>query len=97
LRQAQEQSSDEAVLLGALARLWTSGVEIDWPEFTRGQRRLRVSLPTYAFARTHHWVDPEMPNRVEMRRMKAQNEYLDFSDWFHMPTWKRSRPVATAN
>jgi acyl transferase domain-containing protein len=96
LRQAQEQASDEAVLLTAMGRLWTSGAEINWPAFAAGERRLRVSLPTYPFARTRHWVEPEIVNRAHVRRMMAITEQIDFSDWFHVPTWKRS-PVLARN
>ena len=44
-------------LLGALARLWVDGVDVDWAApFARGGAR-RVALPTYAFQRRRYWVD----------------------------------------
>ncbi len=37
---------------------WVRGGELDWDRFYAGQRRRRVSLPTYPFQRQRHWIDP---------------------------------------
>jgi acyl transferase domain-containing protein len=95
LRQAQEQTSDGAVLLSAVGQLWICGAEFDWSAFSAGERRLRVPLPTYPFARTRHWVYPIIPDRAESQRLMAITEQMDLSDWFHMPTWKRSHRLAS--
>ncbi|MEN9676181.1 MAG: beta-ketoacyl synthase, acyl transferase subunit [Verrucomicrobiota bacterium] len=47
-----------AALLRAVGALWQSGIEIDWAKFYEGEQRCRISLPTYAFERVRHWVDP---------------------------------------
>jgi glutamate-1-semialdehyde aminotransferase/acyl carrier protein len=44
--------------IAAVGELWTAGVAIDWRAFNDGRRRRRVSLPTYPFERTRHWVEP---------------------------------------
>jgi amino acid adenylation domain-containing protein len=49
---------EQAFLLGALGRLWLAGVEVDWAGFHRGERRLRVPLPTHPFERQRFWLDP---------------------------------------
>ncbi|GAB4215709.1 MAG: hypothetical protein OHK0022_55940 [Roseiflexaceae bacterium] len=49
---------DEAVLLGALGRLWQQGATVDWSRLYRGQRRRRVPLPTYPFERRRYWIEP---------------------------------------
>jgi acyl transferase domain-containing protein len=41
----------------ALARLWCNGVGVDWRAVNAGNRRRRVSLPTYPFERHRYWVD----------------------------------------
>ncbi|MDC0720415.1 non-ribosomal peptide synthetase/type I polyketide synthase [Nannocystis bainbridge] len=38
----------------ALAQLWCRGVDLRWDALFAGERRRRVPLPTYAFARVHH-------------------------------------------
>ncbi|MBK9194093.1 MAG: hypothetical protein IPO17_03705 [Flavobacteriales bacterium] len=45
-------------LLKAVGGLWQSGVLIDWTKFYEREQRHRISLPTYAFERVRHWVDP---------------------------------------
>jgi|APTNR8051073442_1049403.scaffolds.fasta_scaffold01268_9 amino acid adenylation domain-containing protein len=45
-------------LLKAVGGLWQSGVLIDWKKFYEGEERCRISMPTYAFERIRHWVDP---------------------------------------
>jgi len=45
-------------LLKAIGGLWQSGVLIDWSKFYEREVRCRISMPTYAFERIRHWVDP---------------------------------------
>jgi acyl transferase domain-containing protein/acyl carrier protein len=45
-------------LHAAIARLWLAGVRIDWDAYHAGERRRRVSLPTYPFQRDRYWIDP---------------------------------------
>ena len=40
-----------------LAELWTRGVKVDWAAFHLHETRNRLSLPTYAFQRRHHWPE----------------------------------------
>lgn len=53
----QEPAAEQACLLQALGRLWQAGVEVDWAAFYAGQRRRRVSLPTYPFNRQYYWIE----------------------------------------
>ena len=45
-------------MLKAVGGLWQSGVLIDWNSFYEREERCRISMPTYAFERIRHWVDP---------------------------------------
>ncbi|MEE8525743.1 MAG: AMP-binding protein, partial [Thermoanaerobaculia bacterium] len=64
LRRPTDDGSDVAGLLSALGRLWLTGVEVDWPAFTAGERRRRVPLPTYPFDRRRCWIDPPSRERA---------------------------------
>src|SRR3984957_16147224 len=44
-------------LLDTLGRLWMNGVSVDWRQFYAHERRLRVVLPTYPFARKRYWPE----------------------------------------
>ncbi|PZG41437.1 hypothetical protein C1I98_21250 [Spongiactinospora gelatinilytica] len=50
---------DEADLFKAAARLWTTGVELDWERLERSRVRRRVALPSYPFQRDRHWIEPD--------------------------------------
>jgi acyl transferase domain-containing protein/glutamate-1-semialdehyde aminotransferase len=45
-------------LLKAAGGLWQSGITINWRSFHEREPRHRIPMPTYAFERTRHWVDP---------------------------------------
>ena len=53
----------------ALASLWNAGVSVEWQGYFAGERRRRVSLPTYSFERKLHWVEP--PARVAVDAVRA--------------------------
>jgi natural product biosynthesis luciferase-like monooxygenase protein/amino acid adenylation domain-containing protein len=55
LKQGQD---DWHVLLGSLGELFVQGIKVDWSGFDRDYRRRRISLPTYPFERSSHWIQP---------------------------------------
>ena len=48
---------DAANLLSALGSLWLAGAQPDWTALHMGERRQRISLPTYPFERKRYWLD----------------------------------------
>ena len=57
IRPHYENQSDAEFLLQGIGRLWLSGVEIGWESMYPGQRRRRISLPTYPFERRNYWIE----------------------------------------
>jgi phthiocerol/phenolphthiocerol synthesis type-I polyketide synthase E len=55
LAQPQKPS---AGLLPLLGDYWLAGGEVDWAAYYAGERRRKLSLPLYPFARTRHWLSP---------------------------------------
>jgi|FEC22Drversion2_1045045.scaffolds.fasta_scaffold00379_19 amino acid adenylation domain-containing protein len=49
--------ADAGDLSEAAAALWSAGLPLDWN--AAGARGRKVSLPTYPFQRTRHWIDAE--------------------------------------
>jgi polyketide synthase 7 len=47
---------EAASVMGALGRLFTEGVGVDWPAVFAGSGGRRVELPTYAFQRRRFWL-----------------------------------------
>ncbi|NTX14632.1 SDR family NAD(P)-dependent oxidoreductase [Myxococcus sp. CA056] len=80
-------------VLGTLGQLWLEGVEVDWEAVSEGRVLRRVPLPTYPFERQRYWVAPG--TRVEATQAQVpQGKLVDMADWFHVPAWHRTAPVA---
>lgn len=52
------QGDAEDMLAAALGRIWSTGIAPDWSAYHAQGQRARVSLPTYPFERSRHWVEP---------------------------------------
>jgi amino acid adenylation domain-containing protein len=55
-------------VLQTLGRLWIAGARPNWHAIGSSAVRSRVSLPTYPFERTRHWIEPSgdaAPQRLE--------------------------------
>jgi amino acid adenylation domain-containing protein len=89
-RHPRDPRPDRAVLLEALGRLWMAGVPVDWDGVRRGERRLRVELPTYPFERQRHWVEPVQETAYVRPRRPAGP-----GGWLWAPFWRESAPPAS--
>lgn len=86
MKHPRDEASDIEVLYKALARLWNSGIAIDWRGFYKNDEHWRVPLPTYPFERKRYWIVPQ--NKAVARthsRLSAQPDV-------YMAGWK-SEPL----
>lgn len=92
LRHSYDQQSDLEFLLNTLGQLWLSGVQIDWAGFYAHEYRQRIPLPTYPFERQRYWIEPQRNtcDTDSNRGSLEQSQKLNFSDWFHIPSWRRT-------
>jgi acyl transferase domain-containing protein len=100
LRRPQEQAPDDSTLAVALARLWVSGVTINWNGYRGEERRRRIPLPTYAFDRQRYWVSrpagSKGPALLAAPKKSSHDRLPDLADWFHAPSWTRVPALRTA-
>jgi acyl transferase domain-containing protein len=68
----REVRDDLDTALSALGRLWLAGADVDLAQPTADERRYRVPLPQYPFARTRHWVD--LPGSTPVSRQSQESE-----------------------
>ncbi|MFJ4910107.1 SDR family NAD(P)-dependent oxidoreductase [Streptomyces sp. NPDC093249] len=62
---ALRRGRDEAVtLLSAVGALHTRGVPVDWRTLYAGTGARQVPLPTYAFQRRRHWLEPRPADKA---------------------------------
>ena len=82
----QPRQSASHSILAALGKLWLAGVEVQWEEFFRYQRRRHLSLPGYSFQRQRYWVEPRGPSSS----VHSGQARKPIEDWFLIPSWRRS-------
>jgi acyl transferase domain-containing protein len=68
----REDRDDLDTALSALGRLWLAGADVDLAKPTADERRYRVPLPQYPFARTRHWVD--LPGSTPVNKEAQESE-----------------------
>ena len=99
MRQPFENQHDGALLLNSLGQLWLEGVDLDWKSFHDHERRQRLPLPTYPFERKRYWIEPQKTNEssepASPSATPAHGKKPNIEDWFHVPTWQRSRQRET--
>lgn len=82
-------NNPENYTLEQLGKLWLSGVRIEWAKLYQGQRRKRISLPTYPFEGQSFWAKVAVPAASE-KPVLTINKKADISEWFYTPIWKQS-------
>jgi FkbM family methyltransferase len=95
LRYSYDKKPDLAFLLNTLGRLWLAGVQIDWAVFYAHERRHRIPLPTYPFERQRYWIEPQKQVSHSRTHQASSEEKLDITNWFNVPSWKRSAPIVS--
>jgi acyl transferase domain-containing protein/acyl carrier protein len=85
---------DQAALLAALGHLWLAGLRLDWRGFHGGERRRRLPLPTYPFARQRYWIEPRPVAPAAEALPAAPGKRPDVAEWFWVPSWKPALPPA---
>jgi acyl transferase domain-containing protein/aryl carrier-like protein len=97
IKHPREKIPGDYYLLNKVGQLWLAGVEIDWQRFYEGQRRCRLSLPTYPFERSSYWIEYDPLNMTPAVPAKSSPaKRADIADWFYIPSWKYS-PLAVAS
>jgi len=82
-----------------IGRLWLHGHNIDWKGLYSQDHRCRISLPTYPFERQRYWIEGVPPDvDMDMATQKPSlTKKKDVSDWFYVPSWKKTTPLSLLN
>jgi acyl transferase domain-containing protein len=92
MRHPYDAQPDDMYIQAALSKVWLAGVEVDWHKFYSGEQRRRVPLPTYPFERQRYWVDAAKPASADSSKQSGLARNTDVTEWFYIPSWKRSMP-----
>ncbi|WP_438431722.1 SDR family NAD(P)-dependent oxidoreductase [Gorillibacterium sp. sgz500922] len=82
---------DKAVL-DSLSALYVKGADIRWEALYEGEKRQRISLPTYSFDPIRCWVDPPLPADGISDQEAAGDKNL-----FYGVTWVQEERPGKAN
>ncbi|MEW6381939.1 MAG: SDR family NAD(P)-dependent oxidoreductase, partial [bacterium] len=66
--------------LAKLARLWVSGVDIDWKLLYLTSSPNRIALPTYPFARQRYWIPAPAGSMGHARKIQPLHPFLNGID-----------------
>lgn len=91
LRGPRDSGTDRATFLGALGQAWIAGAAIDFKGLNEGERRVKLSLPTYPFERERYWVDAQSTQPTAV--VDVSGKRGDVTDWFYVPTWQSALPA----
>jgi len=82
--------------LTVLGKLWVCGVEIDWAQLHKGEKRRTVSLPAYPFERVPYPLGEDVYKLIYEGLSTFQgSKRQDPSNWLYEPVWKRIRPAGS--
>ncbi|WP_333846542.1 type I polyketide synthase [Phaeobacter italicus] len=87
LRHPEQDVADDAYFFGVIGRLWACGYEADWDQIWGDARRSRLPLPTYAFQRSHYFIEPAKEKAAE-QTYSAPARHEDIRDWGYRPAWR---------
>ncbi|WP_199258312.1 type I polyketide synthase [Paracoccus binzhouensis] len=90
LRHRDHATGDDSYFMGALARFWACGGQIDWDQVWGGARRRRLSLPGYAFQRKRYFIERSANAAAEVASELARIE--EPAQWGWRPAWKLASP-----
>lgn len=91
LRHRDHDTGDDSYFMGALARFWACGGQIDWDQIWGGLRRQRLSLPGYAFQRKRYFI--ERATHVATGAAEELARIDEPADWGWRPAWKLAAPA----
>jgi acyl transferase domain-containing protein len=90
VRSAKERMNDMQYITGFLGMLWEHGVNIEWTNYYKGERRQRIPLPAYSFEPTRYTAegDPFESNLLTGNHSLQSTKGESLKDWLYYPCWK---------
>ena len=76
--------------LADIADSWVLGAKIDWQSLYEGERKQRLSLPTYPFAKKSYWIPINEKQPQKAVATQSQPLLTDKNAiWYYQTTWQQ--------
>ena len=86
-----DPQDDMALMLRSLGQLWLAGADPNWSSLYPGEKRRKVSMPTYPFEHTDYWQSDRSGSPVPCSSVSGKSEEIavreSMDDWFYIPCW----------
>jgi len=70
-------TSDNEFQFKKLCEVYAKGADINWDSLYEGERHSKVSIPTYPFSESRHWIEPNNKNvNIKIKTNKTINHPL---------------------
>lgn len=92
---AVEPLDAEAYALSAFGHLWSLGLPVNFARVRKGEGHRKVSVPTYAFERQRHWIEPGKGKAADEAEGPQIFRASDVKDWFEARVFETA-PVEIA-
>ncbi|MBA2656825.1 MAG: amino acid adenylation domain-containing protein [Tatlockia sp.] len=82
--------SPSILITNALKTLWCQGIDINWDNYYKNEKRQRLPLPTYPFEKKRYWFDEIIKNK-DLKSVTTSSVPK-----LYVPTWIRE-PIPLAD
>ena len=83
----RDGTDEMGVVSAAFGGLWANGVAVDWDRL-HGAEGQRISLPTYAFDKTRHWVEPGRGAAIAAETSPDLIRIPNMANWVDVLGWE---------
>lgn len=90
----EQKLTDAEVLLQAVGKAWSAGIDVDWSAFHAGETHKRVPLPSYVFDGERCWPETTAAGALGATPEARADAKLPLDKWFSLPSWRRTMPPA---
>jgi amino acid adenylation domain-containing protein len=78
----------ESSMISALAQLFQAGANVAWQGVFEGRQGKRISLPTYCYDKTKHWIDATVM-AAQSTPFPDTNKSVDLKKQFYRHSWEK--------
>lgn len=97
---ATPSGDEQKIAFDTIARLWEEGTPVKWSAL-RTQTAKRISLPTYPFEKTRHWINlasssADQRSSISSGAPDERFKEPDTAQWLWIPSWRRTSLVSAS-